>query len=164
MRREYQIIKPSYWKRNYEIQTEEGLKIGEVNWKSAYSYKAGFKGRGREWSVKLHGAWNNHIKVMDWRGVEIGEVERKIWTNKITFYYKGREYRFRQYHWAAQIYLWEDVEGRKLMSFKGSYWGKNKVATMRTYGEMDAEFMDLMTNLGWYLVTFVQIQQAGAAT
>ena len=161
MRSEYRIIKPNYWKKNYEIQTNEGVKIGTTVWQGPLSYKAGFTGRTHQWSIRAKGLMNQ-ITVLDKYDIEIGFITRNVWANKIIFHYKGREYRFRHYHWASKIYIWEDMENRKIMSFKGKYYGKNKVGTMRVYGNMDVEFMDLMTNLGWYMVTFTQIQQAGA--
>ena len=157
---EYQIIKPRYWKRDYEILTGEGMKIGELTRKGGFSSRVDFVSRTNQWVVKPKGWNHNRVILVDKRGIEVGFLKKKHWSGKIIFYYKNRKYRFKRYHWAANIYLWEDIEGRKIMSFKGKYHGKNKVGTMRIYQDMDVEFRDLMVHLGWYMLTVVQMQQA----
>lgn len=164
--RVYSISKPSIWKRHYEIINESGREIGRISWGSAFSTRAEAVGSFGKYYFKTN-TWGSSISILDSREAEIGRIKMSAWNSKSTFFYKGQEFYFKKLHWANSIYLWENVRGMKLMSFKPSFWGA-QAGSVRVYDLYQEEerfqdlvFQDLMMALGHYML-LIKAQMQGS--
>ena len=158
--KEYKIVTSSVWTRDYQIINNEGVEEGSVKWKSAFSMCADATSRFGNYQFKVN-AWGKKVIVMDRRGVEIGQVITDYWKNKTVFSYKGKTYLFKPLNWAYSAYIWQDIEKRKIFSFKPKYWGKDR-GSIRVYNSYREEKEnDLLMLVGTFMMAY-KVQQSAS--
>ncbi|MGB0983173.1 MAG: hypothetical protein ACPG19_03970 [Saprospiraceae bacterium] len=159
--REYSIIKPDTWKRNYEIRNDQGWSIGYVNWKGSFTSEAELIGKSNRWDISTNIWWTKLI-ISDRFGTDVGIMNINSLSSKMTLNYKGEIFNFKNYNWTSSVYIWQDSEDNKLVSFKTGSFGSVKSSGIRVYYEMDSELKELLVLLGWYAFMMKRRQQGAA--
>ena len=157
--KEYRIVSESIWTKDYQIVNSNGSEIGSVKWNGAFSMSADATSRFGKYKFKVN-SWGSKITVMDGRGVEIGEVVTDFWRNKTIFSYKGKTYLFKVLNWSYSAYIWQDIEKRKIFSFKPRYMGKSKGSVRIYNNRRDEKENDVLMMLGAFMMTW-KSQQSG---
>lgn len=158
--KEYKVRKPNMWRRHIEIQNQEGMPIGELKWKSAFSSKASAIIRGNVWSFHING-WYNKITIYDNTGIEVGNVKMSAWQDKTVLMYMGKEYRLKRLNWASSVYIWYTSMQQKLVSVKMNIWSGKKIGSIRVYTEREDDVNDMLIVLGWYIFS-IKMQQSSS--
>lgn len=158
MMREYSISKPNMWKKSYEIHDEKGWNIGYVNWKGAFASQAELIGKSNKWDISTN-IWWTKLAISDRRGVNVGEMNISSFSSKMTLNYKGEVFYFQNYDWTSKVYIWQNIRGFKMASFKAATFSHIKNSSIRVYGEMDDELKELLVLLGWYVFVMKKQQQ-----
>ena len=158
--KEYKIVISSIWSRDYQIVNNEGVEEGSVKWKNAFLRGADVGSRFGNYQFRAN-SWGTKVTVMDRRGVEIGEVVTDFWKNKTIFSYSGKTYLFKALNWNYSAFIWQDIDKRKIFSFKPKYWGKNR-GSVRVYNNnrQDKE-NDMLMLLGTYMTIYRTQQSSG---
>ena len=157
--KEYKIVKPSIWTRDYQIVSQEGTEKGSLKWEGAFSTRVNATSRFENYIFERNN-WNTNVTIIDRRGVEIGKITTEFWKNKTIFSYRGKTYLFKPLNWNHSAYIWQDIEKRKIFSFKPRHWSKDK-GSIRVYNNnREEKENDMLMLVGTFMMIY-KVQQSG---
>ena len=64
--KEYKIVKPSIWTRDYQIVSQEGTEKGSLKWEGAFSTRVNATSRFENYTFKRNN-WNTNVTIIDRR-------------------------------------------------------------------------------------------------
>lgn len=154
-----QWVQPSAWKRDYELQTEDGEVLARLHLHT-WNDKADLEALGNRWGFDTRGFFNRITEVTS---VGTGEVYASYSHNKKTLtLHDGRTFRFKQINFWGNKWSWVDATDTPVVGFQtgGAFRYNSDIHMDAEMAEMRS--MPVLVYLGWYLL--IKTREAAAST